>query len=107
MIEMQVRVEHMRDLIRSYAGRCQRRRQQFAVAMNCAHLGGLLVADAGFDQHHSVAGAHDHTVGPQHDPILLIRSGAAAPQRLGNDAEHGAAIEQKGTIRAEQKLEVA
>src|SRR5690606_9028797 len=52
-------------------------------------------ADAGVDEHPPGTGMLDEQAAhAKRDPVARVGGNAALPQRLGHDAEHGAAVEQ-------------
>src|SRR5207247_4397335 len=62
-------------------------------AVNVLELGRFLVADSGVDQDRTVAVLDQQAAQRERDPVALVRGDAPLPQRLGHDAEHGAAVQ--------------
>src|SRR5207302_6627892 len=59
-------------------------------------LGVFLVAQAGVDEHEAVVVLDQETTQREGDAVAVVRGNAPLPQRLGYDAEHGAAVEALG-----------
>src|SRR5207245_252426 len=106
VVEVQVRVDDDVYFLGTNASSGERGRQQLLVGVDLAHLGGLLVADAGLDDHGVFAGADDDGVEAEQDAVLVVGRDALLPQGLGHDAEHGSAVEQVGAVGADGQLEV-
>jgi hypothetical protein len=76
------------------------------ILVDRAHLCGLLVADAGFDEDGGVRGSDDGGVEAEEEVVIGVGWGALGPKGLRNDAEHGAAVQEEGAVRAEGDFEV-
>src|SRR5438046_1596276 len=64
-----------------------------AHAVDVPELGVLLVADPRVDQHQAVVVLDQEAAEREGNAVALVGRDAPLPQRLGHDAEHGAAIE--------------
>lgn len=64
------------------------------------HFGRELIADAGLDEDGFVMGADDGAVGAEEDAVLVVDGGTLLPEGLGDDAEHGTAVEAEGAVGA-------
>ncbi len=107
VVEVQVGVEDVRDVFGADTGGCERGGQELVVLVDLPHFGGELVAETGFDDDERRGHADDERVEAKEDAVLVIGRSAAAPERLGNYAEHGATVEEEGAVGAEGQFEVA
>src|SRR6266702_5955298 len=106
VVEVEMRVDNYVDLLHLDSCSSKRRGQKLLVAVDLAHLRRLLVADPGLNQHRLLPGAHDNSVEPQQDAVLVVGRGALLPERLWHHAKHGSSIEAVGAIGADGKFEV-
>ena len=77
------------------------------ILVDLAALFVLLVADPGFDQDHGGASAHDDRIQSEQNAVLWIGGRFLLPERLGNYAEHGSAVQSEGAVGGKGQLEIA
>lgn len=77
------------------------------VLVDLALLGRELVAEAGLNDDECRGEAYDKRIEAEEDVVVFVGARAAAPEGFGDDAEHGAAIEQECAVGADGELEVA
>ncbi len=100
MVEVQVRVDHERDVLEPVSGRADPVLQVRASAgprvfdaVDAEKLLVLLVPGARVDQHEPDVVLDEQAAHAQGDAVPLVGGDAPLPERLRDDAEHGAAIE--------------
>jgi hypothetical protein len=107
VVEVEVGIEDVGDVFGADAGGGERGGEEFVVLVDLAHFGREFVAQAGFDDDERGRHADDEGVEAEEDAVLVVGRGAAAPERFGDDAEHGTAVEEEGAVGAESELERA
>src|SRR5205814_4020119 len=100
MIEVEVRIDHPAHVVRRMAQLRQGILETGAAVLPLVHdpidvpeLGVFLVAQAGVDEHEAVVVLDQETTQREGNAVAVVRGNAPLPQRLGYDAEHGAAVE--------------
>jgi hypothetical protein len=108
MIEMKMRGEHDVDVFGTETSLSERRVQVPAAvdAVDVVKLRIVFVADSGVDQHCPHA-ADDKRAHGQEDASTVVRRGLLFPERLGHDAEHGAAVQTNEPVEQRDQLELA
>ena len=94
-------------VIGSKAGGGQIGEQAFFVFKEAAALLRQLVARAGFDEDGVIAGADGEGIHGEGQTVLRVGGDLFFPERFGNDAEHGSAIEIEGAVGEEGEFEIA
>lgn len=107
MIEMEMGVDNVRDFIRTNTGGGEGGGKLRLMDVDSSHLFRLLVANTGLDDDDGFSGADDDGVEAEEDAVLVVGGGTFVPECLGDDAEHGSAIEEVGSVGADGKLETA
>ena len=107
VVEVQVGVEDVGDVFGADAGGGEGGGQELVVLVDLAHLWGELVAEAGLDDDERRGHADDERVEAEEDVVVASARVRRLQSGLGNDAEHGAAVEQEGAVGAEGEFEVA
>ena len=107
VVEVEVGIDDNVDLLGVDTGGGERGGEEFLIAVDLTHLGGLLVADAGLDEDGVVSGADDGGVESQEDAVLVVGGGAFLPECLGDDTEHGTAVEPVYAIGADGEFVVS
>src|SRR6266540_2879827 len=99
VIEMEMGVDHPANVFRPMTELVECVLQFGAPAgsrvldtVDVGELAALLVADPGIDQHQAVVVFDEQAAQGQRDAIAIIGGSAARPERLGDDAEHGAPV---------------
>src|ERR1700761_1506377 len=77
VIEVEMRVEDVRDFLGADAGGGERGRKELVVLMDLPHFWGELVAEAGLDDDKRGGHADDEGVEAEEDAVLVVGSGAA------------------------------
>ena len=107
VVEVEVSVEDVGHVFGTDAGGGEGRGKELVILVDLAHFGRELVAEAGLDDNERRGHADDEGVEAEEDAVLVVGGSAAAPEGLGNDAEHGTAVEEEGAVGAEGEFEVA
>ena len=97
---MEVTVDHQRNVLRAHTdveqAILQRRRSPYSAvldAVNVIKLLIFLVSGAGIDQYRADLVVDEQTAHAELDAVLLVGHDAALPERLGDNAEHRAAVQ--------------
>ncbi len=109
MVEMEVGQDHIRNVAGFHSLPRELAEQSPLGAFDGVDLGKLLRpagSDTGFHDDRSSATSDKKAVQTEQNAVGFIRLGRALPERLGHDAEHGAAIEFERSVGKEIDLEV-
>jgi hypothetical protein len=100
MVEVQMGVDHPRDITRQKPRRCQRVLQLGGAlqslildAIDVQKLGVFLVPESRVDEHQPIGVLDQHTAHGERNPISGIRLDSGAPQRPRHHPEHGPAVQ--------------
>lgn len=104
---MQMRVDDVRDVFGTNPRSSQRSWKPFMVLVDLALFRVQLVPEAELDQHQRFFQPDGQRIQPEQDAIFLVRRSAPAPERLRDDAEHGAAIQEEAAVRTEREFGIA
>ena len=108
MVEMQVGIYHEIDLLGPHAVCREMFRQARALeGVNILALRVPFIACARLDQHPLPCCANQERIHGQRDAVAIVGGDRALPHGLGNDAEHGAAVEPERAVVQDVKFEVA
>ncbi len=107
VVEVEMGVDDDVDFFRTNLGGFERVRELLLGAINLVEFGRELVADAGFDGDGVLTGAHDDGIEAEKDAVLRVGGSAFFPERFGDDAEHGSAVEEIVAVGEDGELEVA
>ena len=109
VVEVHVRHDYMRDLLRRHALFRQPVDQRL-LAVDGKHLREArieFIADPRIHQHRSLAGADQQGVQSHQNPVCFIRRLELLPEHLRHHAKHGAAIETKQAVGDQIELYVS
>jgi hypothetical protein len=106
---MEMRRQHDLDVVSREAGLHQTPLERSAAAVDRINIDALRVhlpANSRVDDHRLFA-ADDERPQAKTDAVARVGRGTLFPERLGNDAEHGAAVEAERAVAEGNQLEIA